>query len=144
MENMTTLASHFEGAGGAIILAMIAFSVVFLVLAALSLIIVANRIIAEKAESFKKNVAPAPKKAASPKGAVPQKAVAAPAAPAQSVACGEDENEIVAVITAALAATLGSGAAILDIRPGMSVRKHRRVGPLWRSYAKTSTMEGLE
>lgn len=144
MENMTPLAAHFDGAGGAIILALIAFSVVFLVLAALSLIIMANRVIAEKVESFKKSTAPAPKKAAPPKGAAPQKAVATPAAPAQCVASGEDEHEIVAVITAAIAATLGSGAAILDIRPAVSMRKHGRVGPLWRSYAKTSAMEGLE
>ena len=122
MENMTTLASHFDGAGGAIILAMIAFSVVFLVLAALSLIIVANRRIAEKVESFKKTAAPAPKKASSPKGAASQKVAASPSAPAQSAASGEDESEIAAVITAAIAATLGSGAAILDIRPSMSMR----------------------
>jgi Na+-transporting methylmalonyl-CoA/oxaloacetate decarboxylase gamma subunit len=143
MENMTPLAAHFQGAGGAIILALIAFSVVFLVLSALSLIIVANRIIAEKVESFKKSAPAAPQKAPS-KGAAPQKAVAAPQAQAQCVASGEDENEIVAIIAAAIAATLGSGAAILDISPVISMRKHRRVGPLWRSYAKTSTMEGLE
>ncbi len=145
MENMTNLASHFDGPVGAVILALIAFSVVFLVLSALSLMILANRIIAEKVESFKKTPAPAPKKAGASKGAVAQKAVAAtPSAPIQCVASSEDESEIAAVITAAIAATLGSGAAILDIRPVLSVRRTRRVGPLWRSYAKTSTMEGLD
>ena len=100
-EAVKTLASSFEGMGGAAALSIIAFSVVFLVLGGLTGVIYGMRYISVLA-------AGAPK--AAPKAA-PK--TAAPAAPAASA----DDDELVAVIAAAIAAQTGGAFAIKSIVP---------------------------
>lgn len=99
-----TLASSFEGMGGALALSVIAFSVVFFVLAGLTAVIYGMRYVSVYATKAPK-AAPAAPKAAAP--------AAAPAASAAS----SDDDELVAVIAAALAAQIGGGFAIRSILP---------------------------
>ena len=113
-EAVKTLAASFEGLGGATALSVIAFSVVFLVLAGLTLVIFAMRYVS--LWTMKK---PAP--AAATKAAAPAKVAAATAtaaAVASAPAAAEDDSELVAVITAAIVAQLGTAAvAIKSIAP---------------------------
>lgn len=107
-ESVRTLASSFEGIGGALALSVIAFSVVFLVLAGLTLVIFAMRYVtrfASKAGTAKTAAAPVKAKTAAPAAAP----VAAPAA--------ADDDELIAVIAAAIAAQSGAAVAIKNIVP---------------------------
>lgn len=106
-ESVRTLASSFEGIGGALALSVIAFSVVFLVLAGLTLVIFAMRYVtrfASKAGTAKTAAAPVKAKTAAPAAAP----VAAPAAA---------DDELIAVIAAAIAAQSGAAVAIKNIVP---------------------------
>ena len=124
------LASHFDGVGGAITLALIAFSVVFIVLAGLSLIIAGLQHLTKALEGMgQKKAAPA----AAPKGAPVAKAV--PAA-------GESKDQLVAVITAAIAAAAGTGCRITGIRPVLNVRKDYTRG--WKTHSRLDNLEGFE
>lgn len=124
------LASHFTGVGGAIVLALIAFSVVFIVLAGLSLIIGGLQHLtgAIEAMAAKKKAAPAAK-------------ASAPVAKAVPVA-GESKDQLVAVITAAIAAAAGPGMRITGIRPILNVRKHFTSG--WKAHSRLDNLEGFE
>jgi sodium pump decarboxylase gamma subunit len=101
---VTSLATSFEGMGGATALALIAFGMVFLVLGGLTLLIYAMRIVTKVAG---KNEAPA---------AVPARPAAAPAVPAAPVQSSADD-ELIAVITAAIAAQTGSMVAVKSVVP---------------------------
>lgn len=103
-EAVKTLAASFEGMGGATALSLIAFSVVFLVLAGLTLVIFAMRVVSKVAGNQK---APA----AAP---VPAQ-VAAGAAPVRVGTASDDE--LVAVIAAAIAAQTGTMMSIRSIVP---------------------------
>ncbi len=104
-----TLASSFEGLSGATALSVIAFGVVFLVLIGLTCVIFGMRLVSRFAGS-EKPAAPAP--APARPAAAP---VAAPVvAPVQAAAADE---EIVAVIAAAIAAHMGSAVRINAIVP---------------------------
>ena len=86
-EAVKTLASSFEGLGGATALSVIAFSVVFLVLIFLTIVIYAMRLVSRFAGSEKPAAAPAAKKAAPVAAAV---AGASAAADEELVAVGVD------------------------------------------------------
>ncbi|MDY3869264.1 MAG: OadG family transporter subunit [Pyramidobacter sp.] len=105
-----TLSASFEGISGAVALSLIAFSVVFLVLAGLTLLIFAMRIVTRAAGA----VSSAPS-AAAPKAAAPAPKTAA-SAPAAAV-CAAEDDELVAVITAAIAAEMGGMVAVKSIVP---------------------------
>ena len=120
------LASHFVGAGGAVILALIAFSIVFLVLMALMGIIFANRYLAERLDQRNRDKAAAKASGESTGGRMAA-AVALP-----------DDGDLVAAITGALAATLGHPVVVTGIRPV------RRSGSLWKTLARSQNIEGLE
>ena len=128
------LASHFVGAGGAVILALIAFSIVFLVLIGLSLIIVGNKCLSEVVDSRKKQQIAS----STPKPAAP--------AVSRSVATGAsqnaDEENLVAVLTAAVAATLGSAVTVTNVRPVFTVSRQAGSGSGWRALARTCNLEG--
>jgi hypothetical protein len=135
------LASHFVGAGGAVILALIAFSIVFLVLVGLSLVIRGNKLLATALDNKKRNkaakVEPAPSKPAAPS--------VVSVAPAASVQVqGEDEDELIAVLTAAVVATLGSAVTVTNVRPVFAVSRQTGSGSGWRTLARTCNLEGLE
>ena len=129
-EAVKTLAASFEGLGGATALSIIAFSVVFIVLAGLTLVIFAMRYV-----SMMGTKKPAPAAAPAPKKAAP---VAAPAAPAVAAS---DDDELVAVITAAIVAQLGrASVAIKSIVPSPSAV----IGNDGASWIACGRIEGLQ
>ena len=103
-EAVKTLASSFEGLGGATALSVIAFSVVFLVLIFLTIVIYAMRLVSRFAGSEKPAAAPAAKKAA-------------PVASAVAGASAAADEELVAVIAAAIFAQTGTMMRIKSIVP---------------------------
>ena len=103
-EAVKTLASSFEGLGGATALSVIAFSVVFLVLIFLTIVIYAMRLVSRFAGSEKPAADPAAKKAA-------------PVAAAVAGASAAADEELVAVIAAAIFAQTGTMMRIKSIVP---------------------------
>ena len=106
-----TLHSQIEGVGGALTMSLIAFTVVFLVLGGLSGIIYAIKYMAAGLDRKKGGGTPAP---AAPSMSAP---AAAPAAPSPSPAAGADRNRLLALLTAAVAATEGRPVRIASVRP---------------------------
>ncbi len=110
---LSSIAQRFaNGTGGALALAMIAFSVVFLVLGGLTLIILSVRYIAEsveKALAARKQPAPAAKKSQAP-------AAAAPA--------GKAEDGVIAAVIAAAVAVSGGG-MVTSVRPSVAAPTQR-------------------
>ena len=103
MEHLT----QFQGAGGALIVSLIAFTIVFIVLAGLTAVIYAIKFFAGDSEEKGQNTPSAPKTA-----------VTAPTAPAASgsVASG-GKAKITAAITAAIVAATGGRGRVLNIIP---------------------------
>lgn len=135
---METLSSHFQGIPGGIVMSLIAFSIVFIALSGLCLIIYGVKYVAaaaDKSTRAKDDTKSA--KADAPKGTPVVQAVAAPR-PAESPS--EDEN-LLAVIGAVLAASLGGGYAVRSVRPVAAAASS--IGGMWKGSARIETMEGL-
>ena len=122
-----TLASSFEGLNGATALSTIAFSVVFIVLIFLTLVIYAMRLVSRFAGAEKPAAAPA------------ARAAAPVAAGAASSAAAADE-ELVAVIAAAIFAQTGTMMRIKSIVP---VGTHL-IGTDNVSWINCGRLEGLQ
>ncbi len=138
-----TLAASFEGMGGATALSLIAFSIVFLVLASLTLVIFAMRYITRLTGHAAEEPAPVAKKAPAPKPApapIPAPAPAPKPAPV-AVAPASADEELVAVIAAAIAAHTGAMMAVTSIAPVVPVRTFAPVADAWVS---TGRIEGLQ
>lgn len=104
--------AQFQGAGGALIVSLIAFTIVFLVLIGLTLVIYTIKFFAGSSDGNKGSGTPG-----TPATAVP---VPSPAVSAASSAQPPTKSQITAAITAAiLAATQGRG-RILSVRPALS------------------------
>lgn len=126
---LSRIAERFShGLGGAFALAMIAFSIVFLVLLALTFIIFATRYLAEMTERKKSSPSTG-------QGKPSQAPTAAPSVPA-----GTDKNVIAAVIAAAIAASGGGRAT--SIRP-LNV-KTRGMGSAWKTAGRMDLVEGFD
>jgi sodium pump decarboxylase gamma subunit len=104
-ETVKTLAASFEGLGGATALSVIAFSIVFLVLAGLTLVIYAMRYVTKFASKAPAN------------GSVSSASSAAVHAQPSKSAASADDGELVAVIAAAIAAQTGTMMSIKSIVP---------------------------
>lgn len=122
-----TLASSFEGLSGATALSVIAFSVVFLVLIGLTVVIFAMRLVSKFAGNEKPAAAPA------------AKAAPAAAAAAGAAVSGADE-ELVAVIAAAIAAQSGTSMRIRSIVPSGT----HLIGVDNASWIACGRLEGLQ
>ncbi|MDL2263278.1 OadG family protein [Synergistaceae bacterium OttesenSCG-928-I11] len=127
------VSGHFTGFFGGTLMSLIAFSIVFLVCIGLMLMMMALKHFSAYVD--KANAAKEAKAAA---------AVAAPAAaptpPARvSAVAAEDEDEIVAVITAAIVASCGAGAKIRSIKPVAP----RAAASAWRMTGILQNTEGL-
>jgi Na+-transporting methylmalonyl-CoA/oxaloacetate decarboxylase gamma subunit len=136
---METLSSHFQGIHGGIVMSLIAFSIVFIALSGLCLMIYGVKFVAAAADASaraKKDAKSA--KADAPKGTPVVQSVAVPAPEAPSA--GEDEN-LLAVIGAVIAATLGGGFAVRSVRPVAAAVSS--IGGMWKGSARIETMEGL-
>ncbi|MBQ4491059.1 MAG: OadG family protein [Pyramidobacter sp.] len=122
-----TLASSFEGLNGATALSTIAFSVVFIVLIFLTLVIYAMRLVSRFAGAEKPAAAPA------------ARAAAPVAAGAASSAAAADE-ELVAVIAAAIFAQTGTMMRIKSIVPAGT----HLIGTDNVSWINCGRLEGLQ
>ncbi|HRV71318.1 MAG TPA: OadG family protein [Thermovirgaceae bacterium] len=127
---LSHIADKFShGLGGAFALAMIAFSIVFLVLMALTFIIMGTRYLADLSEGKKQTPkTPQAQQAAATSGAAPQ------------ASAGTDRNVIAAVIAAAIAAS-GGGRAI-SVRP-LTV-SNRGKSSAWKTAGRMDLLEGFE
>ena len=127
---LSHIADKFShGLGGAFALAMIAFSIVFLVLLALTFIIIGTRYLADLSEGKKQ----APKAPQAPQTSAASTVVSQ--APA-----GTDRNVIAAVIAAAIAAS-GGGRAV-SVRP-LTV-SNRGKSSAWKTAGRMDLLEGFE
>jgi Na+-transporting methylmalonyl-CoA/oxaloacetate decarboxylase gamma subunit len=137
---METLSSHFQGIPGGIVMSLIAFSIVFIALSGLCLIIYGVKFVAAAADKSARTKGDTKSaKSDSPKGTPVVQSVASPAAAPVSVSSGEDEN-LLAVIGAVLASTLGGGFAVRSVRPIVAACS---AGGMWKGSARIETMEGL-
>ncbi|MDD4159733.1 MAG: OadG family protein [Synergistaceae bacterium] len=125
----SAIASHFTGVGGGLVMSMIAFSVVFLVIIGLMLIMMGMKHVCKAIDGFNKKApaAPAPSVPAAPAA----KAVAAPAA--------EDDGEIMAVISAAIAAMCGNTARVVSFAPVKAP-----AGSSWKFVGRFQNAEGFQ
>ena len=126
---------HFVGPVGGVLMSMIAFSIVFLVILGLMLVMFATKMLAHSLDAAAKA-----KSAATPDASAPgAKAVAvAPQTPVAVTGPAED-GELVAVIAAAIAAACGRAVAVTGIRPVLPAG-----GALASSWKMAGRMEQLE
>ena len=122
-----TLASSFEGLNGATALSTIAFSVVFIVLIFLTLVIYAMRLVSRFAGAEKPAAAPAARAAAPAAGGAASSAAAA-------------DEELVAVIAAAIFAQTGTMMRIKSIVPAGT----HLIGTDNVSWINCGRLEGLQ
>ena len=122
-----TLASSFEGLNGATALSTIAFSVVFIVLIFLTLVIYAMRLVSRFAGAEKPAAAPAAR-------------AAAPAAAGAASSAAAADEELVAVIAAAIFAQTGTMMRIKSIVPAGT----RLIGTDNVSWINCGRLEGLQ
>ena len=122
-----TLASSFEGLNGATALSTIAFSVVFIVLIFLTLVIYAMRLVSRFAGAEKQAAAPAAR-------------AAAPAAAGAASSAAAADEELVAVIAAAIFAQTGTMMRIKSIVPAGT----HLIGTDNVSWINCGRLEGLQ
>ena len=136
---MEKLSSHFQGIPGGVVMSLIAFSIVFISLTGLCLMIYGVKYIAAAVDASAKAKGNAKAaKADAPKGTQVVHTVAA-TAPAAAVTAGEDEN-LLAVIGAVLASTLGGGFAVKSVRP---LVLPSRLGGIWKGASRIESLEGF-
>ena len=127
---MGNISGYFVGLPGGLLMSVIAFSIVFLVIVGLMLMMFALKsvvgVINRSAESA--NQAPAVSATAT-----------APKAAAVSGVSGEDDSELLAVITAAIAAVCGAGARVVSFTQA----PERTPGTPWRMAGRLQNSEGF-
>ncbi|MGE4486974.1 MAG: OadG family protein, partial [Synergistaceae bacterium] len=112
---------------------MIAFSIVFIVIMGLMFTMMAMKHVCKAIDGCKKAPASAPAapKAPSAPSTPVAKAVAAPAS--------EDDGELMAVISAAIAAMCGSAARVVSFAPAKAP-----VGSSWKFIGRIQNAEGFQ
>jgi hypothetical protein len=128
----TTIASHFVGIQGGVMMSLIAFSIVFLVTGGLMLLMMALKIFSGGPEN------PAAGNT-SPKAAQPAAAPANETPRGTSLASSQDDGELVAVITAAVAASLGRTVTVASFAPAAAIERPS----VWRVTGRLDNMEGF-
>ena len=121
-------ASQFHGTGGALTVSLIAFTIVFAVLAALCSMIYVNRYIAmivEKKDTPKASAPSAPVSASAPAPAP------APAPVSQTQASVKDMKKTVAAISAAITAATGRSMNVISVTP-VQGNSFPNMTPVWR------------
>ena len=140
---METLASHFQGITGGIVMSLIAFSIVFIALSGLCLIIYGVKFLAAAVDASARTRGDSKAaKADAPKGTPVVQAVAAQKPAAAVAVAGEDEN-LLAVIGAVIASTLGGGFAVRSVQPMSVVPAVSSVVSMWKGSGRIETMEGF-
>ena len=125
----SAIATHFTGVGGGLVMSMIAFSIVFIVITGLMFTMMAMKHVCKAIDGCKK--APAAPTAPSAPASPAAKAVAAPTA--------EDDGELLAVISAAIAAMCGSAARVVSFAPVKAP-----AGSSWKFIGRVQNAEGFQ
>ncbi|MDR3331952.1 MAG: OadG family protein [Synergistaceae bacterium] len=119
---------EFVGAWGGLTMSLIAFSIVFLVIAGLMVMMMILKLASSSAAA---GIAPSVKGAAAP----------APARVSQTtkaVTSPHGDDELIAVITAAISASLGTGVRVLSYTP-----ISQRGSSAWRFNGRIGNLEGF-
>lgn len=125
------ISSYFVGVPGGLVMSLIAFSIVFIVIIGLMLVMMGMEHVCNAIDSVgksKNNAAPAQKAAPA--------APAVPPAPAQAVAA-EDSGELLAVISAAIMAACGTTARVTAFAPAKAP-----VSTAWKNVGRLQNTEG--
>ena len=123
----SSIASYFTGIGGGLVMSMIAFSIVFVVIVGLMLMMMGMKHLCGIIDGCKKTeTTSAP---AAPKSDSSSMAVAAPSS---------DDGELLAVISAAIAARCGSAARIVSFAPVKAP-----AGSGWKLMSRMQNAEGF-
>jgi sodium pump decarboxylase gamma subunit len=125
----SAIAEHFTGVSGGLVMSMIAFSIVFIVIMGLMFTMMAMKHVCRAIDGCKK--APAAPTAPSAPASPAAKAVAAPTA--------EDDGELLAVISAAIAAMCGSAARVVSFAPVKAP-----AGSSWKFIGRVQNAEGFQ
>lgn len=131
-----------NGIGGAISLALIAFSTVFLVLGGLTLIIYCVKYLAALGGGMGNKGATPPVGGKRAKAAPPKETPAPGAVPAERTPSGPEGGKLAAAISAAILASTGRAVRIKSITPsGRGVRGTLSGG--WRASALLENYQGM-
>lgn len=123
-----SISSFFVGVPGGLIMSFIAFSIVFIVIIGLMLVMMGMKHVCGAIDGMHKPQQSAP--------AAP--APAAPAAPVQAQAAAAADDELLAVITAAIAAACGPTARVISYSP-VKVP----ASSAWKNVGRLQNTEGL-
>ena len=107
----SSISSFFVGVPGGLIMSCIAFSIVFIVIMGLMFVMMGMKYVCNAIDNVGKAKAAAPAQKAAP---APAPAAPAPAAQAAAAA---DDGELLAVISAAVAAACGATARVVAFAP---------------------------
>lgn len=129
------ISAYFVGVKGGLVMSLIAFSIVFIVIIGLMLIMMSIKYMAAAVDG--KGGGNGEKTADAPKTSV---APAASSAPVKAVAASEDEGELLAVISAAIAAMCGSAARVVAFSPVTKAP----VATSWKFASRISNREGFQ
>ena len=132
-----SISSYFVGISGGLLMSIIAFSIVFIVITGLILLMYGLKGLA--AAIYGSGKAPA-ESVPAPVQAAPavQTSPAVQAAPA-AVAAAQDDGELLAVITAAIVATCGTAAQVVSFREA----PRGPVSSAWRTTGRLQNCEGF-
>ncbi|ANZ44376.1 OadG family protein [Cloacibacillus porcorum] len=123
------ISSYFVGVTGGLTMSFIAFSIVFIVIVGLMLVMMGMKHVCAAIDNMSK---PKPATTAQPS---PAPAAPAPAAPAAAVSA--DDDELLAVISAAIMAACGSTARVVAFSPVKAP-----VSTAWKNVGRLQNTEG--
>lgn len=126
---MVNISSYFVGLPGGLLMSLIAFSIVFLVIVGLMLMMFALKSVVGMINSTSEA------KKAAPAAVAP----AVTSAPATVSTAAEDDGELLAVITAAITAVCGAGARIVSFTKA----PERTPSTPWRMTGRLQNSEGF-
>ena len=126
----SAVAAHFTGVGGGLVMSLIAFSIVFIVIMGLMFIMMGMKHVCRAIDGCKKAPVSAPAAPSAP---------ASPAAKAVAVPAVGDDGELLAVITAAIAAMCGSAARVVSFAPAKAP-----AGSSWKFIGRIQNAEGFQ
>ena len=126
----SAVAAHFTGVGGGLVMSLIAFSIVFIVIMGLMFIMMGMKHVCRAIDGCKKAPVSAPAAPSAP---------ASPAAKAVAVPAVGDDGELLAVISAAIAAMCGSAARVVSFAPAKAP-----AGSSWKFLGRIQNAEGFQ
>ena len=126
----SAISAHFTGVGGGLTMSMIAFSIVFMVIMGLMFIMMGMKHVCRAIDGCKKAPVSAPAAPSAP---------ASPAAKAVAVPAVGDDGELLAVISAAIAAMCGSAARVVSFAPAKAP-----AGSSWKFIGRIQNAEGFQ